>query len=309
MDKKIKLKPSYKKGAKQIACAIIFLLFLNCVNAQDFKLAGIHYANYPKAAIKDGTGNQEVSFHEFGAFINFPKELKNDKTALINGFGYGYVEATMYNFPSLTTTEYLKKLQVFYYQLIIFHKWSDKWSLLVNLKPTVASDFEQKLSSDDLVFQGGVIAIKTINDKFKIGGGVVSSTRWGSPMVMPIVNLHYNYNRHNLNALLPMNLKYTYSLLPEEKLKLGLQYARNGADFNVYGSEIAKIDKINYSRANIGLTANYQLIKILRLEAYGGISTGRIFNLVDFDKNVNEYDSKAAPFFSVGLVLVSPKRK
>ena len=65
---------------KQKACVIILLLFLNNTYSQDFKLAGIHYANYPKAAIKDISGNQETSFNEFGVFINFPKKLKNDIT-------------------------------------------------------------------------------------------------------------------------------------------------------------------------------------------------------------------------------------
>jgi len=294
---------------KQKACVIILLLFLNNAYSQDFKLAGIHYAYYPNAAIKNNIDKPEASFNEFGVFINFPKKLKNDKTALINGIGYGFVEATMYNFPPLPTSEYQKKLQTFYYQLMLLHKWNEKWSLLVNLKPTIASDFEQKLSSDDLFIQGAVIATKTMNDKFKIGSGVVSSTRWGSPRVIPVVNMHYKYNKHNLNALLPLNLKYTYSLLPEEKLKLGVKYARNGANFNIYASDLAEIDKINYSRANVGVLANYQLTKMLRLEAYGGISTGRICRLVDFDGNVHGFDSKTAPFFSVGIDLVSPKRK
>lgn len=311
MVQKLNMTRFYKGIIIQKASAIIFcfLLSLNNVYSQDFKLAGIHYAHYPNSAIKDVSGNQETSFHEFGAFVNFPKKFKNDKTALINGVGYGFVEVTMNNFPSLQTSEYQKKLQVFYYKLTLAHKWNEKWSLLVNLKPTIASDFEEKISTDDLVFQGGFIATRTINNKFKIGAGVVNSTRWGSPIVLPVVNMHYKYNRHNLNALLPMNIKYTYSLLPEEKLKLGVKYARNGANFNILASDMSEIDKINYSRANIGLLANHQLTKILRLEAYGGISTGRINRLVNVYENVRDFDSKTAPFFNVGIVLVSPRRE
>lgn len=291
-----------------VALVAFIILSQNSI-AQDFKLAGLYYANYPKAAIKDVSGSQEISFREFGAFINFPKKFKNDKTALINGVGYGYVEATMYNFPSLPTSEYQKKLQAFYYQLMLLHKWNKKWSLSANLKPTIASDFEEKLSSDDFVFQGAVIVTRTMNDKFKIGGGVVSSTRWGSPAVFPVVNIHYKNNRHDLNALLPLNIKYTYSLLPEEKLKLGAKYALNGANFNIHSSDMAEIDKINYSRANIGFLVDYKLSKILRLETYGGISAMRLYRMVDNDGHVNEYDSNAAPFFNVGIVLVPPKRK
>ena len=137
----------------------------------------------------------------------------------------------------------------------------------------------------------------------------MNSTRWGSPLVLPVVNMHYKNNKHNVNALLPINFKYSYSLLPTEKLKLGVKYARNGADFNVLVSDMIKIDKLNYSRANIGLVLNYKLTKILRIEAYGGISTGRIYKLVDFNKNVYDFDSKASPFFNLGIALVAPSRK
>ena len=246
MDKKINMRYFNKRIAKHKASAVIFffLLFLNNVYSQDFKLAGIHYAHYPNSAIKDVSGNEEISFHEFGTFASFPKKYKNDKTALINGVGYGFVEAKMYNSPSFQTNEHKKKLQTFYYQLTLAHKWNEKWSLLVNLKPTIASDFEEKISTDDLVFQGAAIATKTINNKFKLGVGAVNSTRWGSPIVLPVVSMHYKNNKHNLNALLPMNIKYTYSLLPEEKFKLGVKYARNGANFNISATDFGEIDKI-----------------------------------------------------------------
>lgn len=316
MDKKINMRRFYKIITIQNASAIIFFffLFLNNVYSQDFKLAGIQYVNYPKSEIKNDSGNQKTSFQEFGAFVNFPIKFKNDKSVLINGFGYGYVETTMYDYPLLQTREYQKKLQQFYYHLTFVHKWNEKWALLVNLKPTFASDFEQKLSSDDFVFQGSVIATKIIYDQFKIGAGFVSSTRWGSPKLVPVVNMHYKNNRHNLNAILPLSMKYTYALLPEEKLKLGVQYTRNGANFNISATDIpksdmAEIDKINYSRANIGAHSSYQLTKILRLEASGGISAGRKYNLVDVDENVHDFSSKSSPYFNVGLVLVSPKKE
>ncbi|QMU64769.1 MAG: hypothetical protein GKR88_11035 [Flavobacteriaceae bacterium] len=132
---------------------------------QDFKLAGIQYNNYLKSEVKDGSENQEIDFQEFGVFVNFPKRLKNNKTVLINGVGYGFVEATMNDFPSLASNPYDKKLQEFYYQLVILHQWNKKWGLMVNLKPTLVSDFEEKLSSGDFVFQGAVIATRTLNDK------------------------------------------------------------------------------------------------------------------------------------------------
>ena len=297
-----------KRIAVQKVFAILLFLFIfigNCYS-QGFKLAGIKYANYLKSPLTDVSGNQENTFQEFGAFVNFPKVIKKDTTILINGLGYGWVNATLHNYPVLQTSKYQKQLQLFYYQLTFLHSWNEKWSLVASLKPTIASDFEQKLSSDDLIFQGTVIATRKIKDKLKIGIGILNSTRWGSPMVLPMVNLHYKNRRHKVKGLLPLKIKYMYAF-PKEKISLGIGYARNGANFNISDSKITGINKINYSRANIGLLAHYKLTKIFRLEANGGMSTGRIYRLIDGDNNVMDFGSKASPFLSIGIVLVSPR--
>ena len=75
------------------------------------------------------------------------------------------------------------------------HQWNEKWNLAVNLTPTLSSDFEAKLSTDDFIFQGAVIATKKISSTFKIGGGLAYSARFGSPQLIPLVNLHYKNNK------------------------------------------------------------------------------------------------------------------
>nr|WP_256367564.1 DUF6268 family outer membrane beta-barrel protein [Lentimicrobium sp. S6] len=271
-------------------------------------MAGFKYAHYPKSQMKDVSGNQETSFNEYGFFINVPTILKKDNTIMVNGLGYGQVQASMYNYPTINTDVLRKKLEVVYYQFSLIHKWNDKWMLAISLKPTLSSDFEDKLSVDDFVFQGGAFITRKFNDKLKIGAGVVNSTRWGSPIVVPTINIHYKHNRHTINAILPISAKYTYSFLPSKKLNLGLGYGRNGADFNVYDSNFPELDKINYSRANVGMIGNYQLTKILRFEISGGISTGRTYRLVDQNQNLHNFDSKAAPYLNLGIVLVPPKK-
>ncbi|MBT4919335.1 MAG: hypothetical protein HON09_07680 [Flavobacteriaceae bacterium] len=293
---------------QKASITLLFVLaFNNTMNAQDFKLAGVHYNNYLASDVKNTEDNQETKFQEFGAFVNFPKKLKNNKTVLVNGFGYGFVETTI-NDPLFQFNENDKKLQQFYYQLTLLHQWNEKWNVALNLKPTLASDFEAKLSVDDFIFQGAVVATRKLSSSFKLGGGLAYSARLGTPRLIPVVNLQYKKNRHEINALLPVKAKYTYSILPEEKLQLGLQYALNGANFNVH-SDDNSIDKINYSRANFGVVGQYQLTNMLRLEAFGGLSAGRTYSIIDNDTTIYDFDSESAPFFSIGIVLVPPKRK
>lgn len=309
MEKKVSMLYFNKNTTKKKASlsTFFFVIFLKISFAQDFKLAGIKYANYPTSQIKNNSGNQEISFQEFGAFVNFPKKFKDNKTVLVNGVGYGFVASSLDNL-FFSSNESEKKLQSFYYQLALLHQWNEKWNFVVNLKPTLASDFEGKLSSDDFIFQGGVTATRKFSPTFKIGGGLAYSARLGSPQLIPLINFHYKNNKHEINALLPINAKYTYSLLPNKKLDLGVKYNRNGANFNVHSANNS-IDKINYSRANFGVIANYQLTKTLRLETFGGLSTSRKYSLINTDNTTYDFDSESAPFFSVGIVLIPPKRK
>lgn len=291
---------------KARAITFVIVLFANYTNAQDFKLANFKYANYPSSEIKNDSGSQEISFQEFGVFINFPKQLKNHKTILVNGFGYGFVEASLDN-DLVQFRESDKKLQQFYYQLMLLHQLNEEWNIVLNLNPTLASDFRAKLSSDDFIFQGAITATRKFNTKFKLGGGLAYSARLGSPQFIPLVNLHYKNNKHEINALLPIKAKYTYSLLPSDKLDFGVKYNLSGANFNVHSID-NNIDKINYSRANFGVVTQYQLTNMLRLEAFGGLSAGRTYGIIDSDNTTYDFDSESAPFFSIGIALAPPKR-
>ncbi len=82
-------------------------------------------------------------------------------------------------------------MHAFYYQLMLFHKLKADWSLLINLKSTIASDFEERLSGDDFVLQGAGIAIKKMNEHFRVGGGFAYTIRFGKPKAVPVLSLNY----------------------------------------------------------------------------------------------------------------------
>ncbi len=311
MDQKgiININLERKAITKLIAFSFAFFSLIFKTDAQEFRLAGLQYNNYQRAAIKDATDGQEIAFHEFGIYLNIPTLLKNKKTTLINGVGYAFVEANMYNLLLTSLDSYTKKLQEVHYQLIVMHQFNDKWGVTVNLRPSLASDFEESLSSDDFLFQGAILATRTIHERLKIGAGIAQSSRFGESRVIPLVSLNYKKNKHQVNALLPVNLKYTYSLLANNKLALGVKYNSDGANFNVSDDNLNNVNKINYSRTNLGILTQYNFAKGFRAEAYGGISTNRKYNFVDIAGNTLEVDSKGASFFNIGIVYIPSKRK
>ena len=139
----------------------LLLFCLSNIYAQGLKLGGVEYLNFPNSAIVDATDGQEVAFQEFRAFVNIPIKMKNNKTILLNGLNYDFVQATLQNSPLFGSTDATKNLHSISYSLSMIQKWN-KWTMLLQVKPTIASDFEEDLSDNDLLFQGTALLSRQI---------------------------------------------------------------------------------------------------------------------------------------------------
>lgn len=283
---------------KYYLIAILTLItWVNC-NGQDFELAGIRYLNYP-AAKANNSDSSKFSIQEFGVFFNIPTILNKDSTnIIINGLGYGQVRV-----KSPFLNEGNINLHAINYRFSWIHKFNRQWTFIGILEPTLASDFKSKLSSDDFVIQSLAMVTKKINTQFLIGGGLTYTTRFGYPLVLPIVPIKYKSKKHRINALLPIKLIYVFQMNP--KLDIGLKALVNGANFNItgYSNALAEINKINYTRGNIGPVIYYKPKKIFSIEVSGGISTNRTFRLVDFNNNTYNNTASTEAFFNIGLVI------
>lgn len=273
-------------------------------------MAGIEYATYPKARLKDEASNIQASFQEFGVYANYPIALKNKKTIIINGFAYGIVQANSYNDALVKqTTEDFHKIS---YNFMIVHKLNDKWSFVGRLAPTLASDFNSKLNNDDFIMQASVAVNKRINENTLIGAGIAYTTRLGKPLILPAFQLLHEKNRQQLKVVLPAGIDYAYKPGNTSKWLIGARLGLNGANFNVSANDVPAItepDRLNYFRANIGPVVSYKITKLLQVEAFGGLSMLRRYQYEDIKDNTYQYDSKSSGFFNIGLAIIPPKPK
>ena len=277
---------------------IIALITCMNSNAQDFELAGIRYLNYPTTKANNADSSK-FSIQEFGGFFNIPSILNKDSTSIIiNGLGYGQVKIKS---PALNEGNI--NLHAINYRFSWIHKFNRQWTFIGVLEPTLASDFKSKLSSDDFVIQSMAMVTKRINTKFLIGGGLAYTTRFGYPLVMPVVPIKYKSKKHRINALLPIKIIYAYQVNP--KVDIGLKAVVNGANFNItgYSNDLTEINKVNYTRGNIGPVIYYKPKKIFTIEISGGISTNRTFRLVDIEDNTYYNTASTEAFFNIGLVI------
>jgi Domain of unknown function (DUF6268) len=291
----------------------ILLFIANGLFAQDFQLAGIEYANYAQAKIKDSPTNQTIAFQEWSFFGKLPIKFKNQKTILMNTLRYGLVQPTISNSPLFAEANTQKNLHTATLSLMLIQKMGEKWTLIAGLTPTFASDFEEKLSSDDVLMQGVLLASKKLNDKWSLGGGVVYTTQLGDPRFLPAVQLSYRRDKHLVKVLLPSYVNYLYTVDKSEKWRLGFRLATNGGNFNINNQDFRQgipnpINKIIQSRVNMGAVIHHRLTKTILFEAYGGISAARKYKLATTSKTYFNYPSENGGFFNLGLFLTPPAK-
>lgn len=288
----------------------IFLLLLSghFVFAQDTQLAGVEYFGYAKAPVKNMNGDFESSFREFGAFANFPIQSKDKRTTIVNGFQYALVQASVFN--QATSIAENRNFQSMTYNFTIIQSLTDKWSVAATLTPSLASDFKDKLSSEDFFMQGALLGIRKLNDFTSIGGGISYTTKLGSPLLLPVVYFRYYRDRQKVNIQLPMLAEYAYSLDEKDKLNAGFKMGLNGTNFHITGDDInshTDVDKLRYSRINAGPVISYKICNVLKLEATGGLSVARKFEFMSAgDAKQSTLGSNNTGFVNISLALIVP---
>lgn len=297
--------------AKHIALSVFLLFSLNLF-AQDFELLKIQSAYYLPQAIEESTVDGEIGFSEWGVQVAIPQLFrKNKKTLLIHKIGYGNLRVDSEANP---TTGGIVEAERYYhtisYNLGLVQTLNPNWRLVVNFVPTLASDFEESLSDDDLLYQANALAINTKSKKLKYGFGLAYTTRVGRQLFIPMGLLKYNTSKFVLDIVLPNKLDVMIKT-PRNIFSYGLKAGLNGGVFNnttevLTASSI--IDEVGYSRLVIGPAISLRLKNAINIHLQGGMAAGRRLELIDINGEIFDRTPEAAPFFGVGLSL-TPKNK
>ena len=194
------------------------------------------------------------------------------------------------------------------YSLTTVYRMNDSWLFSARVAPTLASDLQQSLSGDDLMILGSLIATKKVNEQTKFGGGLIYTTRLGSPLLLPMLQYSHEVKRHSIKIILPALIRYNYSFGKSDEIGVGFKIAPNGANFNASEDNFtnAVVDKLNYVRVNIGPEFDYMITGMLRLEVSGGLSAKRTYKYFDSKGDSYDYNSNNGAFVSVSLSVIPP---
>lgn len=290
--------------------SFIFLLLSFNLIAQDFDLLKIQSAYYPKQSIEESSDDGEIGFFEWGGQLAIPQPFKNKKTILIHTLRYGNLrvdtEGTV-NGNNLETEKYFHTIS---YNLGIVQTLKPTWMLILNLNPTMASDFEEDLSEDDFLYQANAMVVKAKNKRTRYGFGLAFTTRFGRQLIIPTGMFKYSTPKMNLDVLLPNKVSVMFKS-KKQTLLYGLETGLDGGLFN-NTSEIQTvntlIDETGYSRFVIGPAIDVIIKNSFKIHLTGGVTAGRRLEFIDVEEETIDRTPEVGPFFRVGFSF-SPKKK
>lgn len=287
---------------------LLFLFSSFSTRSQSLQLVGFSFTRFPGAVVKDTPLNQKVEVNEYNFFVNLPKQLKNEKTTLINGLQYRLVTPLVDNDLNLGLDG--RNLHLVGYRLSVLQQLTNDWKVLLSLNPTLSSSFNTQLAGEDFLMNGALLFVKKKSERFSYGGGIAYLSSFGEPAFIPTLQLTLSSEKSKLQMLLPRRIVYDHYF---GKWTAGLKIEANGSRYNVdYNrtntrNDTELVDMLAYAHVVFGPSLKYRLGKAIQLEASGGIAVARRIELQgDLIEDAN-YDAENGSFFQLGIAVVPPK--
>ena len=197
------------------------------------------------------------------------------------------------------------------YRLMMLHQIKNDWRIIALFNPVVSSTFSTALENDDFLFNGALQFIKKKTEKLSYGGGLMFTSRFGNPILLPTLRLTLSSDKSKFQIILPTGI--TYDLL-FGKLTAGLQASVDGSLYNVNytinsgNGNLEPVDKIAYTRVLVGPSISYRFGKIFQFSADTGITLARKLELESdvFEDQTNDVEN--APYFRFGIAIVPPAK-
>jgi len=249
--------------------------------------------------------NNGIDFSKTAIKLNIPTKLKKGK--LFNSIGFNYSQLNYYD---VNIND--KDLEKFYgvnYGLTYMYPLSGKWKISTQGGISIVSNLTNSISSDDLLFRGGITAIKkggTINKPSKFMFGLGYTTFSGMPRLLPIISYNKQVNEKLSYRIGFPNTFTKYKFNQQKSLKFGLRlngfYANLSNPVNATVTETS--NKASFRTVSLGLEYNYWMSDIWAIFFKGTYSFYNKYELLDNNNNTTyDFGLEPRPYFSTGIKL------
>jgi len=246
-----------------------------------------------------------MSTRVLDSYLITPTIILGKKTTLNNIFAYKLTNFEYKN-PTNALINLPEQLTDIQYTLLLRHKISTNWNLMMLPQLIIRSDFEGKFTND--AFFPAFVAIANHksqkNDRLTLGYGLSYSRDFLKNTISPVLAVSYTSPHFRINAVLPNNAQLTF--IPEESWEFGTAV---NVETAIYSTKIASGFNAKYLRTinlPVSLTASHNIYGMLWLNAKAGMLFLRNYDAMNAEYKVIDNlktTFKPSPFINVGISL------
>lgn len=279
---------------KALTFAFTFIAFV-CVG-QEIELFGLEYARYPSASVSS-IDSVESSFTELeiSAFVSVVDKLR---WTLLAGGTYRLV------IPESASRQFDENLFFLALRLVVAYNLSESEKLILNGLPAISTTDEPgSFDGDNFLMQGGIYYQKRVNDRFSYLLGLLSTSRFGRPLVLPSVGFIRVGRKMKLDVNLPLFIRAIWN--HQGTLSYGLALSVNGSQYNFNNQFFngSEVDVAHFSRARLGPEFQYRIKGPLVLVLSAGLAANRTYDFVLEGSDYIDISLNNGPYVSAKIAL------
>lgn len=182
---------------------------------------------------------------------------------------------------------------------------NEKWDLLTIINPGLASEFESRITKDDLTLTLALVGIRKYTERLSIGYGLGFNPNFGTHHPVPVLALRWNNGRDmKIETIFPINFSFAYR--PNPVFDLGLDMTLEGNSYHGNPSKYgAENPQLRYSVASAGPSITFNVMPWLHLKCAGGFTFLRRLEFYDGSIEAGTFDIKQSGFLSFDLLVGS----
>ncbi|GAB5400135.1 MAG: hypothetical protein Aureis2KO_17200 [Aureisphaera sp.] len=293
-----------KKTLPVLLCLSVFLTYAQMPNmaSGDIDILTSEFGLVPDL---NGT-----SIETIGVQGNLMKPIKKGMFGV--SIGYKQYKLSYDEMPAVVSLHTYDKFQQIRTNLIYRRELKNNWGLMLSAGVNLTSNFEDGISTEDLVYTGIAAFTKRWGDwnrNTTLMFGALYGTQFGEPMVLPMISFSQRLNdQFSYSIGLPLTgLFYTI-----DKMHSISAYARPEGFFGNNSATVFVSDpgrfvtnsKLQYNIVKTGISYRYRFTKYLSATLDGGFIPLSTLKIVDEDVNdIYDFDPGSGAYFSVGIRL------
>ncbi|MEL6811837.1 MAG: DUF6268 family outer membrane beta-barrel protein [Bacteroidota bacterium] len=189
------------------------------------------------------------------------------------------------------------------------HPLSSTCNLMISAGPALMSNFQNGITSDDLILSGRAVAIKRWGGQEKNAAlmfGAAYGILFGAPNVFPIISFRKKVNdRWSYSLGLPQT-GATYRINERNQVSILISpdsyFGNNSSEVSLDNFETLSTTKLQYLSVRTGLEHRYQLQPNITIVTKAGLVPFGDLEVRDVNNNVlYEFETDSSPYISTGL--------